>query len=54
MASSGKKSLVDTIVSYRPPPVSQESVLNFYTPAFGTLSYTFLSLNVMNPRILQR
>jgi hypothetical protein len=54
MTSSDKKSLVDTIVGYRPPPVTKESAINFYAPAFGTLNYTFLSLNVMNPRLLQR
>jgi hypothetical protein len=54
MASSDKKSLVETIVSYRPPPVNRESAMNFYCPAFGTLNYTFLSINVMNPGLLQR
>jgi len=54
MTSSDRKSLVDAIVNYRPPPVNQESALNFYTPAFGTLNYTLLSVNVMNPGLLQR
>lgn len=54
MVFSDKKSLIDTIVNYRPPPVNQESAMNLYAPAFGTLNYTFLSVNVMNPGLLQR
>lgn len=54
MASSDKESLIDAIVKYRPPPVNQESAINFYLPAFGTFNYTLLSINVMNPGILQR
>lgn len=54
MASSDSKSLVETIKNYRPPPVNQDSVINFYIPVYGTVNYSLLSINVMNPGLLQR
>ncbi|XP_050535890.1 uncharacterized protein LOC126902545 [Daktulosphaira vitifoliae] len=52
--ASDKKSFVDKIVSYRPPALDKTSAINFYVPAFGSLNYTILSINVMNPGLLQR
>ncbi|XP_050428809.1 uncharacterized protein LOC126838445 [Adelges cooleyi] len=49
-----KNSLIAKIVSYRPPALDRNSAINFYAPAFGTFSYTVLSINVMNPGLLQR
>lgn len=51
---SEKIPLVEAIVNYRPPKINLESATNYYAPVFGTLNYTFLSINVMNPMLLQR
>ncbi|XP_060841819.1 uncharacterized protein LOC132922360 [Rhopalosiphum padi] len=46
--------LVKAIANYRPPPLNKDTALNYYAPAFGTFNYAFLSINVMNPGLLQR
>ncbi|XP_029345874.1 uncharacterized protein LOC100569808, partial [Acyrthosiphon pisum] len=42
------------IAKYRPPPINKDTAINYYAPVFGSFNYAFLSINVMNPGILQR
>lgn len=35
-------------------PLTKENILHFYAPAQGVISYTALSVNVMNPSLIVR
>lgn len=52
--ASDETPFAKAIAEYKPPPVTKDTAINYYAPAFGTLNYAFLSINVMNPGILQR
>lgn len=52
--ASKETPLKTVIAKYKPPPITKDTAINYYAPAFGTLNYAFLSINVMNPGILQR
>jgi len=52
--ASDETPLYKAIANYRPPSFNKDTALNYYAPACGTLNYAFLSINVMNPGLLQR
>lgn len=58
MATSGprpeQKSLVTIVKEYGLKPLTKKNILFYYTPVLGAASYTFLSVNVMNPGLVVR
>lgn len=54
MVSFDKKAVVNAVMNYKPPPLNKESAMYYYAPAFGSVNYSLLSINVMNPGLLQK
>jgi hypothetical protein len=59
MAVSGRrpgerKSLVTIVKECGIKPFTKKNVLFYYSPVLGAVSYTFLSVNVMNPGLVAR
>jgi hypothetical protein len=51
---SGHKSLVTVIRECALKPITKKNILFHYSPLVGVVSYSFLSLNVMNPGLVVR
>lgn len=49
-----QKSLLSIIKECGLKPLTKKNVLFYYTPVLGAASYTFLSVNVMNPGLVVR
>jgi hypothetical protein len=50
----GHRSLVAIIKESGLKPITKKNILFHYSPLVGVVSYSFLSLNVMNPGLVVR
>jgi hypothetical protein len=49
-----RKSLVTIVREYGIKPFTKKNILFYYSPIFGAVNYSFLSINVMNPGLVAR
>lgn len=54
MAGAGNASAGSIFQKLGLRPVTKCSLVKYYMPAFGVVSYTALSVNVMNPSLVIR